>query len=298
VTTYDRPRLLAQAVDSVLNQTIRDLECIVVDDGSPNPATMPDDPRVRLIACERNGGLSAARNVGLDDARGTYVSFLDDDDLYTPTRVAIGLEAMRPGVDLTLCWLRPFSSTGEAGAPARFRRYRNRVLRGTVHDRILDRGRTSVGQALIRREVAARFDQRFRCAEDMEWWIRVARTAVVDTVPQFGYLRRRHAGPSQTRRLEQRIDCRFFLMEEHGDYFRAHPRAAARQWREIAEVAYSLGDHAYARAAFRLALRLNPLDRTARQLWYLARSLARSTSDVRVETLSIHTPVQAPTVAR
>jgi glycosyltransferase involved in cell wall biosynthesis len=298
VASYGRPQFLGDALDSVLGQTVDDLECIVVDDGSPDLPVVPEHPKVRLVVRSRNGGQGAARNTGLEQARGRYVTFLDDDDMYTPDRLAIGLEAMRPGVDITFCWLRPFATPEEAASPPRVRGHGNRILTGDAHDRILDRGRTHLGQALLRREVVPRFDERFRCAEDLEWWIRASRGVTVDTVPKFGYLKRRHGDPSQTRRLMQRIDCRFFLMELYEEYFRSHPLAAARQWREIGEVAYGLGDYRYARAAFRRSLRLNPLNRPAWQLMHLFRSARPARGAVRVEDLSSHRPPGAPLVIR
>ena len=62
IPTYDRPTLLAEAIDSVLRQTVQDFEVIVVDDGSRVPAVVPDDPRFLLIRHDSNRGLSVARN--------------------------------------------------------------------------------------------------------------------------------------------------------------------------------------------------------------------------------------------
>ncbi|MGH2727704.1 MAG: glycosyltransferase family 2 protein, partial [Actinomycetota bacterium] len=92
VTTYERQAMLGEAIASVLAQTIQDFEIVVVDDASPTPATAPADPRIRVVRRETNGGEPAARNSGLDAARGRYVAFLDDDDRYVPERLAIGLE--------------------------------------------------------------------------------------------------------------------------------------------------------------------------------------------------------------
>ena len=85
VPVYKAERYLARCVDSILNQTYRDLELILVDDGSPdNSGQMCDayaeqDQRVRVIHKE-NGGVSTARNVGLDAAKGDYITFVDSDD--------------------------------------------------------------------------------------------------------------------------------------------------------------------------------------------------------------------------
>ena len=79
---------LVEAVDSVLAQTVEELELIIVDDGSaPSVAALLDrrrDPRLRLLRHARNRGLSAARNTGLREARAPLVSHLDSDDVWQP----------------------------------------------------------------------------------------------------------------------------------------------------------------------------------------------------------------------
>lgn len=89
VPIYKVERYLAQCVDSILAQTLREIEVILVDDGSPDAcpamcdAYAARDPRVRVIHQE-NLGAGPARNAGLAAARGEYVIFLDADDLYEP----------------------------------------------------------------------------------------------------------------------------------------------------------------------------------------------------------------------
>lgn len=86
--TRNRPRLLREAITSVLRQTHQSFELLVVDDGSgPETAAVLeelDDPRIRWFRRERNGGGGAARNIGLAHARGEYVTYLDDDNLLGP----------------------------------------------------------------------------------------------------------------------------------------------------------------------------------------------------------------------
>jgi glycosyltransferase involved in cell wall biosynthesis len=98
VPTLGRPAL-ALALRSALGQRGVDLEVVVVDDGSGARASaMVDgagDPRVRLLSHERRRGPGAARNSGVGAARGTWLAFLDDDDLWAPDKLARQLEAAR-----------------------------------------------------------------------------------------------------------------------------------------------------------------------------------------------------------
>ena len=82
VPVYNVEKYLHKCLDSIINQTYRNLEIILVDDGSPdNCGAICDeyaqkDSRIKVIH-QKNGGLSAARNTGLDCAVGEYISFVD-----------------------------------------------------------------------------------------------------------------------------------------------------------------------------------------------------------------------------
>jgi len=93
IPTYNRRETVTRAVDSALDQTLTDREVIVVDDASTDGTVealdrYADDPRVRVLAHETNRGGSAARNTGIEAARGQYVAFLDSDDVFHPEKLA------------------------------------------------------------------------------------------------------------------------------------------------------------------------------------------------------------------
>ena len=94
VPVYNVERYLARCVDSVLGQTYPSWELILVDDGSfdRSPAICDEyagrDGRIKVVH-KKNGGLSSARNVGLDMMRGEYVTFLDSDDYWHPCYLEI-----------------------------------------------------------------------------------------------------------------------------------------------------------------------------------------------------------------
>lgn len=86
IPVYNRPELLVRSLRSVAGQTIRDLEILVVDDGStidirPSLSKL-DDSRIRFLQHPYRRGVSSARNTGMDAARGQYVAFLDSDDYW------------------------------------------------------------------------------------------------------------------------------------------------------------------------------------------------------------------------
>ena len=107
VPVYDVGKYLSKCLDSLLAQTWRNLEIIVVDDGAPDGSwdIMQDyaarDSRVRIFR-KKNGGVSAARNFGMDAAEGEYLGFVDPDDWVSPHYLEWMAEAMQDSVEARL----------------------------------------------------------------------------------------------------------------------------------------------------------------------------------------------------
>jgi hypothetical protein len=102
IPTYNRAMCIGDAVESVLAQTYRDFEVVVVDDGSTDDtaaALAKFGDKIRVIR-QKNGGVSRARNAGIEAARGEWVALLDSDDVWLPEKLAIQMQgvAAHPGV--------------------------------------------------------------------------------------------------------------------------------------------------------------------------------------------------------
>lgn len=105
IPAYNAERCVGRAVEDALGQTLRDLEVVVIDDGSSDATATAartaarGDPRLRIVALGKNQGVAAARNAGLARARGTWIALLDADDridrdrLERLTREAVASEA-------------------------------------------------------------------------------------------------------------------------------------------------------------------------------------------------------------
>jgi glycosyltransferase involved in cell wall biosynthesis len=103
ITTYNYARFVEEAIESVLSQTVADLQIVVVDDGStddtPDVLARMRDPRLEVVRTG-NQGISAARNEGLSRARGDFIAFLDADDRWTPRKLEHQLQVMSAEPDM------------------------------------------------------------------------------------------------------------------------------------------------------------------------------------------------------
>ena len=97
IPSYNRESTIIQSVESVLNQTVTDVEVIVVDDGSTddtlNKLKLLTDPRLTIV-CQNHEGACAARNRGIDLAKGDYIAFHDSDDICRPNRLEVELKCL------------------------------------------------------------------------------------------------------------------------------------------------------------------------------------------------------------
>ncbi len=114
---YNSERYLAECLDSVLAQTVSDFEAILIDDGSTDGTLAvarryaERDARVRVFA-QANQGVAAARNLGLAQAKGEWITFVDSDDLLPEDALASLLSGVRDGMDMVVCAHETFDETG------------------------------------------------------------------------------------------------------------------------------------------------------------------------------------------
>ena len=127
VPVYKVENYLQKCIDSILAQTFTDFELILVEDGSPDgcpalcDAAAAKDARIRVLH-QKNGGLSAARNAGLDVARGEWIGFVDSDDYIAPEMYETLYKAVQStGADLALCDYAEVDETGALCPPMHIR---------------------------------------------------------------------------------------------------------------------------------------------------------------------------------
>lgn len=119
VPVYKVEKYLPRCIDSILAQTFGDFELILIDDGSPDGCGRicdeyaQKDKRIVVIH-QKNMGVSAARNAGLDIARGRYIGFVDSDDWIEPRMYEVMMDAIREnGADMAVCGVRYADEDGK-----------------------------------------------------------------------------------------------------------------------------------------------------------------------------------------
>ena len=176
IPTYNRRDLLEEAIESVLQQSYRDFELIVVDDGSTDNTAdflkqLPGDIRV---LSQENRGPSAARNAGIAVANGEFITFLDSDDKWLPDKLAIQIEFMHAHPEAMVCytdaiWIR----NGVRVNPKRHHSKKS----GWIFEDCVPLCIVRPSSVLMRRKFfdeVGLFDEALPSCEDYDLWLRAA----------------------------------------------------------------------------------------------------------------------------
>ncbi len=180
IPAYNMGRYLTDCLDSVLAQSETDFEVLVVDDGSTDDTVAVvarcSDARVRLIQ-RVNGGLAAARNTGVQSARGQLVAFLDADDRWCPTKLALHRRALaaHPEVSVSYDWSVFIDVEGRRTGLALTQAHVQLTYEKLMLKNYLGNGSTSVVRRSVL-EACGGFDENLKRLVDHELWVRLAFT--------------------------------------------------------------------------------------------------------------------------
>jgi glycosyltransferase involved in cell wall biosynthesis len=174
--TYDRGWVLAEAIESVLEQDFADYELIVVDDGSTdetNAILKACGDQIRILR-QKNNGVSAARNAGVRAAAGKLIAFLDSDDLWLPSKLSQQVAFFDRHPKAVACqteetWIR----NGRRVNPKK----RHRKPSGMIFEPSLELCLVSPSAVMIRRllfDQVGLFDESLPACEDYDLWLRIS----------------------------------------------------------------------------------------------------------------------------
>ena len=232
IPCFNLGRYLDEAVQSALDQTVTDVEIVIVDDGSTDPdtRTLLDGyarPRTRVLRTT-NRGLPAAKNAGIAATSAQYVCALDADDRLAPTMIERSMAVLDEQPDLAFVshWLRTFGEEEAEWTPER-----------CDLPALLDLN-TVNGAALVRRaavDAVGGYDESFRDGcEDWDFWITLVERGYLGTIlPEVLFHYRRRPDSMSRRMHRESGHVRLFrrLIEKHADAYGRHvgPLLARRE---------------------------------------------------------------------
>jgi glycosyltransferase involved in cell wall biosynthesis len=276
IPAYNRERTVLTAIRSVLWQTLPPTEVIVVDDGSTDSTTAVvealAEPKVRLIR-QQNGGISAARNSGIEAAMGDWVAFQDSDDEWLPTKLerqfACLAESPSPP-DVVYCGMIISGALDTAAtngtAPARRRIVYHpdpsiTAASGQMLPTLLRTNPISTQTLVARRETlhkAGLFDTNMKSLVDWDLAIRLAVLGPIAFVDEPLVIQR-FATNSITRDTAKRVENWIYLLGKHAALFEADREAHLSHLVRISGGLSRLGQHDRAAPFLKAARRLDPL---------------------------------------
>ncbi|MEQ3621826.1 MAG: glycosyltransferase family A protein [Marinobacter sp.] len=270
IPTHNRPDMLAKAIESAVDQSLSDLEVIVVDDGSSVPVDYEgEDERVRVHRHSIAQGVSAARNAGLSLANGEYIAFLDDDDTLLPDYAGKMLELFEQyGDEIDFAWPALRVLDVSSGDTSEAQQHSCLIRRHHKADEVAYAATayTRTTGMMFRAESIRRiggFDESLTVSEDRELVFRMLSEgsgcgSVQAPLVNFFI----HSGPrlSTSDNLLKQAKCDTLIADRHAGFIAQHPKLASRYLNLLARRQKDAGLIADYRSTLLRLLRIRPLD--------------------------------------
>lgn len=201
IPVYNHETFIAEAIESVLQQSYPNLQIIVVDDGSTDGTKDVLEKfkgKIELIS-QANAGLPAARNAGIRRATGEFIAFLDSDDVFLPEKIEKQLRVFEENPEVGMVHtgasvVRPNETGWEVWYDYWPPTY---ATREEQIDELLKWNYMVVSTVMVRRELFSQvglFNESLRYAEDYEMWLRLLTCCSIGVVPDIFIHYRWHGG--------------------------------------------------------------------------------------------------------
>ena len=259
IPTHNRSAFLRSAIISVLNQTFQNFEIIIIDDASGDDTrkviTSFNEARIRGIHNQASKGAAGSRNIGVTNAHGEYIAFLDDDDEWLPAK----LERQARLLD---------NSPQEVGGICTGRlvveKASRRVLPVENHEHCdLAKGNfITTSSLLLRRrcfDECGLFDDEMPTASDYDMWIRISKRFSFKIIGDGLVKYYVHDG-SLTRDYAKKIRGLEMLLAKYDSVFRPNSKEHSRRHLELGVYYCYQGEVQKGRKAFSSAIRINPCE--------------------------------------
>ena len=262
IPAFNRNHTLRRALTSVIDQSFRDLEIIVVDDGSAQPVEQVvasfNDARIRVLVHETNRGANVARNTGIRAARGEYVAFLDSDDEWDKSKLELQVKALERAPFSVGAHYTGYTAFLEDGT-VHFQRFP--VYSGNLLSLLLRRNEIgTLSSLMVRRsvlEVVGWFDENLPSVQDWDLYIRIAKEYEFATIGE-PLLRYYFGRDSITRNLKAKALGLDMFLEKYESEMSQMPSALAAQMVEAGHYYCRSGSVSEGRHMFFRAIRIHP----------------------------------------
>lgn len=184
IPTHNRDKYIGKAIRSVLRQTYKNYEIIVVDDGSTDDTRkkvkkyVKKHPNKIRYIYQDNKGPSAARNTGIRNAKGKYITFLDSDDEYLPKMLKKQISFMkrRPKCRFLYTWYYDTNSKGKIKRKRKTKKYRSKkgLQRGLYFRKLTIRTSTVMIEKKVFKKTGL-FNEKYWYSQDWDMWLRIAK---------------------------------------------------------------------------------------------------------------------------
>ncbi|MFC1775251.1 glycosyltransferase family 2 protein [Patescibacteria group bacterium] len=260
IVTYNRPDSVKLAIASVLNQTYRDFELVVVDNGVEVPAKEAvesfNDSRIRYIQNDKNTDCAGGKNIGMKNAYGEFIAILDDDDEWFPEKLELQIEAFKQNPEAGFC----FTAVNQIFDHGAF----DSIVPDGMDD-YYERALSKFGGFLsvtlmIKKSVIddiGFMDEAFPSHTDIEWIIRIAKKykgiginkPLVKVMSLGG-----HNQMGQD--FKRRIKGRNMILNKYKEEFEKRPKVLAKHLLRLAKFYRSDGQYKKAKDVFRKSYKI------------------------------------------
>ena len=265
IPTYNRAHLISRATQSILDQSYRYFELIIVDDASADDTEKVvmgfNDERIRYIRHAENKGVSSARNTGIKAAKCGYIAFHDDDDEWMPEKLEKQMRVFQKaepevGVVYTGCYR--FENNKKTCLPSP----KVTQKEGYIFGSLLKGNFIAMPAVVIKREcfeITGMFDESISCFQDWELFIRISKAyhfKYVDEPLVLSY----YQPDSITANRSTLVTNLELILEKHSEDFRKDRRALTNNFSRIGDILCSDGKLSRGRGYLVKAFKIHPLN--------------------------------------
>ena len=265
IPTYKRHNSIGKVLSNVLKQSYENIEIIVIDDNNPNSSERKlteevirsfDDKRIKYVKNIDNLGASYSRNVGIEQARGEYLAFLDDDDEWHPDKLGKQVEKF---LDLKGDYGIVYSWYDYLVGGAKVNKKKHSTIEGDFEIFSLRNCPFGMLTVMVKKnflDMVGGFDISFRSLEDWDLWVRLSKVCKVSFIPEVLAYYNVH-GNQLSSDIQKTIDGRKKILEKHFEKIAQHPEILSWHYRRLGSLLAFSDKKEEANLYFRLSIKSN-----------------------------------------